>query len=80
MLKIKLSRAGKKGFSHYRIVVAEGKSKRGGRCVADLGYYSSQTRPPQLRLDRNGLKLWLKRGARPTATLNRLIKKDVTTA
>ncbi len=39
MLKIKLSRTGKKNERHYRIVVAENKSKLTGTNVASLGHF-----------------------------------------
>jgi small subunit ribosomal protein S16 len=74
MLKIKLSRFGKKGESHYRIVVAEKRSKRDGRFVALLGYYSPQTDPATVKVDRKLLDYWLSKGAQLTPTLRSLIK------
>lgn len=76
MLKIKLSRVGKKGASHYRIVVAERRSKRDGQFVAQLGIYSPQTNPAVIKLNRPALEAWLNKGARLTPTVARLIAKQ----
>ncbi len=71
MLKIKLSIRGKKHQRTYRIVVAEAKSKSGGKFVDDLGFYTPQTKTLQLNRDR--LNDWLKKGAQSTLGLNRLL-------
>lgn len=76
MIKIKLSRLGKKGFSHYRIVVAERRSARDGKFIDNLGYYSPMTEPNLIKLDRKKLEYWLKKGAQPTDTVKMLIKKN----
>jgi len=71
MLKIKLSIRGKKHQRTYRIVVAEAKSKSGGKFVDDLGFYTPQTKT--LQLNRDKLNEWLKKGAQSTLGLNRLL-------
>ncbi len=76
MLKIKLTRTGKKGASHYRIIVAEKRSKRDGRFVAELGYYSPLTDPATVKIDRKQLDYWLSKGAQPTPTLKNLLNKN----
>ena len=74
MLKIKLQRIGKSGESHYRIVVAERRSKRDGKFVAQLGFYSPQTQPATIKVDQKLLAEWLSKGAQPTPTLKLLLK------
>jgi small subunit ribosomal protein S16 len=76
MLKIKLSRVGKKGFAEYRIVVAEARSKRDGRPVESLGHYQPRTNPPTVKLNQKKLQYWLERGAQPTKVVRNLIKKN----
>ncbi len=76
MLKIKLTRIGKTGESHYRIVVAERRSKRDGKFIDELGYYSPQTEPATIKVDRQKLQAWLKKGAQPTQTLKLLLKNN----
>lgn len=76
MLKIKLSPTGKKNARHYRIVVAEKKSKLTGRQVDILGHYhplTPKTQPDRCVIDTQKLQHWLAQGAQPTARLRRLI-------
>ncbi|OIN89547.1 30S ribosomal protein S16 [Candidatus Beckwithbacteria bacterium CG22_combo_CG10-13_8_21_14_all_01_47_9] len=74
MLRIKLQRIGKSGESHYRIVVAERRSKRDGKFVAQLGFYSPQTQPATIKVNQKLLAEWLAKGAQPTPTLKLLLK------
>jgi small subunit ribosomal protein S16 len=78
MLKVKLSRTGKRGQPHYRIVVAEAKSKRDGKVVANLGYYDPLTEDGAVSLDEKQYQYWLGVGARPTSTVRNLAKKAET--
>ncbi|MBU2051910.1 MAG: 30S ribosomal protein S16 [Patescibacteria group bacterium] len=75
MLKIKLTRLGKSGVSHFRIVVAEQRSKRDGKFIAQLGYYSPQTEPATVKINTKLLQTWLDKGAQLTPTLKLLLKK-----
>ena len=75
MLKIKLSRTGKRGYATYNIVIAEAKSKRDGRYTDLLGTYNPNLKPKEVKLDQKKLKAWLSKGAQPTITVRRLIKK-----
>lgn len=74
MLKLKLSRTGKKGYATYKIVVIERRSKRDGKYLEAIGSYNPNTHPHTLKLDRQRLNYWLSHGVQPTATVNRLIK------
>ncbi|OGV91700.1 30S ribosomal protein S16 [Microgenomates group bacterium RIFCSPLOWO2_01_FULL_46_13] len=75
MLKIKLSRTGKRNEPHYRIVVAEARSKNQGRVVAALGHYNPRTNPSTLVIDKIQYQKWLAVGAQPTASVHKLISK-----
>ncbi len=74
MLKIKLSRTGKKGYASYRIVVNEARTKRDGKYLELLGHYDPNTKPKTIKLDKKRLNHWLSKGAQPTQTVRRLIK------
>lgn len=76
MLKIKLSRTGKKNQPSYRIVIAEAKSKRDGKCVEVLGFYNPLTKPPTIKFNQKRLKYWLDCGAQPTKTVRALTLKN----
>lgn len=81
MLKIKLSRTGKKNQPSYRIVVAERRSKRDGQYVALLGTYNPLTSPSTINLDTKAYDAWISKGAQPTETVRSIrTKADTNTA
>ncbi len=69
MLKIKLTRLGKKSEPRYRIVVNECRDKRDGQYVAQIGLYHAAETPKKLELDLAAYEEWLKKGAKPTPTV-----------
>ncbi len=69
MLKIKLTRLGKKKEPRYRIVVNEARDKRDGEYVALLGHYQPTLQPKVLELDLAAYEEWLAKGAKPTETV-----------
>lgn len=75
MLKLKLTRTGKKNYATYKIIAAEARSKRDGKYLELLGTYNPNTEPKGLTLNLKRLEYWLKQGAQPTLTVKRLIKK-----
>ncbi len=74
-LKIRLSRFGTKNEPHYRVVVAEARSRRDGDAVEQLGAYNPRSKgnPLSIKLDR--VDYWISKGAKPTDTLNAMIKR-----
>ena len=74
-LKIKLARIGATHNPVYRVVVAEGRSRRDGRFVEILGTYSPKQRSGQLKLNVERADYWVSQGAIPTDTSRSLIKK-----
>ena len=75
MLKIKLSRTGAPKKAKYRMVVAEARSPRDGRSVDILGHFDPMTDPETLVIDKDRAQGWLDKGAKPTETVARLLKK-----
>jgi len=73
--KIRLRRAGAKKAPFYRIVVADSRSPRDGRCIAEIGYYNPMTDPVQVKIDAEAAKAWMAQGAKPTDTVRDLLKK-----
>jgi len=76
MLKIKLSRTGKRNQPSYRIIIAEARSKRDGKCLDSLGFYNPLTKPMTVKIDQQKLKHWLSCGAQPTETVSKIIKME----
>jgi small subunit ribosomal protein S16 len=75
-VKFRLSRHGSKKKPFYRIVVADSRSPRDGAFIERVGSYDPLTDPAQISLDRDKVKDWYKKGARPTRTVENLFKKE----
>jgi small subunit ribosomal protein S16 len=73
MLKIRLTRLGKKHDPHYRIIVTEARSKRDGKAIEYLGHYDPRSK--ELKLDIDRAKYWLSVGAKPTETVHSMLAK-----
>ncbi len=73
-VKIRLKRIGKKKHPIYRVVVADARSPRDGRNIAEVGFYDPNQDPVEVRFDEDEVKSWLNKGAQPTDTVARLLK------
>ena len=74
-LVIRLRRHGAKKKPFYRIVVADSRSPRDGRFVAQVGTYDPAFDPPKVTVRHESIERWLKSGARPTQTVAQLLKR-----
>lgn len=79
MLKIKLTRIGKKAQPQYHVVVVEDKTNSGTRSVEQIGYYNPLSTPKEFRLDVKKYDSWMAKGARPTDTVRSLAIKSAKT-
>lgn len=75
-VKFRLSRHGSKKKPFYRIVVADSRSPRDGAFIERVGSYDPLKEPAEISLDKDKVKDWYKRGARPTRTVENLFKKQ----
>ena len=73
-VKIRLRRMGQKKAPFYRIVVADSRSPRDGRCIAEIGTYDPNTEPSSFKLDEEAAKKWIANGAQPTEVVNKIFK------
>lgn len=73
MVKIRLFRMGKRGAPFYRIVVADARAPRNGKYIEKLGWYDPRGKELQLNLGK--AKEWMKKGAQPTPTVTKLMKR-----
>lgn len=80
MLRIRLSRGGKKKQPHYRVVVANVQSKRDGRIVERIGHYNPLTDPSTYKISEDRALYWLSVGAQPSDAVRRLLDKQGTIA
>ena len=76
MVKIRLRRMGAKKNPYYRIVVADSRSPRDGRCIEEIGTYDPLTNPATVTVDAEKAQAWIKNGAQPTETVRGLFKKN----
>lgn len=75
MLKVKLTRTGKKNQAHFRIVVNEARDKRDGSYVEKLGHYAPAQIPKLLEINIERFDYWISKGAQPTDTVASLVKR-----
>jgi len=74
-VKIRLRRMGAKKNPFYRIIVADERSPRDGRFIAELGTYDPNQEPAAFKVDEEEAKKWLSNGAQPTDIVGKLFKK-----
>ena len=76
MVKIRLRRMGAKKNPFYRIVVADSRFPRDGRCIEEIGTYDPMAEPTQVKISKDRALEWIKNGAQPTDTVKTLLKKE----
>ena len=74
MVKIRLRRMGAKKAPYYRIVVADSRSPRDGRCIEEIGTYNPLTQPATITVDAEKAHNWIKNCAQPPDTVRGLLK------
>ena len=76
MLAIRLARFGAKKKPTYRVVVIDKERARNSRSVEVVGHYNPIAKPAQVELNRERIEHWIKMGAQPSDTVNRLLKSS----
>ena len=74
-VKMRLRRMGQKKAPFYRIVVADSRSPRDGKCIEEVGTYDPTVEPSAVKFDEELTKKWLANGAQPTEVVAKLLKK-----
>ncbi len=73
-VKLRLMRMGKKKQPTYRVVAADARSPRNGRFIEILGTYEPRAEPSVVKIDADKAVAWLRKGAQPTETVEKLLK------
>ncbi|MFG2297269.1 30S ribosomal protein S16 [Streptomyces sp. NPDC048603] len=73
-VKIKLKRLGKIRQPHYRVVVADSRTRRDGRAIEEIGLYHPTYNPSRIEIDSERAQYWLSVGAQPTEPVLALLK------
>ncbi len=78
-VKIRLRRVGKKKQPYYRIVVIDIRNPRDGRFIETIGYYHplAKNDNEKIKISKEKLDEWLKKGAKPSETMKNLIKSII---
>ena len=74
-VKIRLKRLGKIRSPHYRIVVADARTKRDGRAIEEIGLYHPKNDPSFIEVKSERAQYWLSVGAQPTEAVVALFKR-----
>ena len=74
-VKIRLKRMGANKKPFYRVVVADSRTSRDGKCIDELGYYNPMVDPAEIKIDAEKAKKLIGNGAQPTDTARALLKK-----
>ncbi|KAI9227475.1 MAG: 30S ribosomal protein S16 [Piptocephalis tieghemiana] len=77
-VRIRLQRTGVKNNPAYRIVAANARTKRDGKCLERLGSYNpvpDQTGTKHIQWNTERVQYWLSVGAQPSETMSRLLSK-----
>jgi small subunit ribosomal protein S16 len=75
-VRFRLSRYGAKKKPYYRIVVADSRSPRDGRFIEFVGSYDPLKNPAEIILDKEKIKVWYQKGAKPTSTVHSLFERE----
>ena len=73
-VKIRLKRLGKVRAPHYRIVVADSRTKRDGRVIEEIGRYIPTENPSFIEVNSERARYWLGVGAQPTEQVEAILK------
>ena len=74
-VRIRMKRIGAKNQPAFRIVVADARSPRDGKCLEEIGTYQPLRKGDNVRLDLARAQYWLGKGAQPSETVASFIKK-----
>jgi len=75
-----MKRVGTKNTPVFRIVVADSRSPRDGKCIEEIGTYQPLKKGDNFTLNLDRAKYWVSKGAQPSDTVASFIKKAAQTA
>ena len=75
MVKLRMRRTGCTNHAVYRIVAADERSPRDGKFLEILGWYDTQIKDENFKLDVERVDYWLSKGAKPSTTVASLIRR-----
>ena len=78
MVKIRLSRRGKKNSAFFHIVAVDANKKRDGAVLAKIGTYDPKIAKDSEKVKYNAelFKSWIAKGAQPSETVVQILKSS----
>lgn len=73
-VKLRLMRMGKKKQPTYRVVAADSRAARNGGFIEIVGTYQPRQEPSAIKIDDEKALKWLRNGAKPTETVEKLLR------
>ncbi|WP_028464139.1 30S ribosomal protein S16 [Nesterenkonia alba] len=73
-VKIRLKRFGKIRSPHYRVIVADSRTKRDGKAIEEIGKYHPTEEPSLIDINSERAQYWLSVGAQPSEQVLALLK------
>ncbi len=74
MVKLRLTRLGRKNQPVYRVVAIDSRKQRDGKFIEQIGTYDVMSK--KIKFDFEKALYWLKVGAKPSETVKSLLKKE----
>ena len=75
MLRIRLSRVGKRKQPAYRVVVIDQRKARNSAYVEVVGHYDPRRQPAAIDLKADRVQYWLGKGAQPSDTVRSFLRR-----
>jgi small subunit ribosomal protein S16 len=78
MVRIRLTRCGRRNQPYWRIGAFDSRTRRDGRPIEYLGSYDphQEADEDKVSIDRERVEHWLSQGAQPTETVASLLRKQ----
>ncbi len=73
-VKIRLKRMGKVRQPYYRVVVVDGRKKRDGKVIEEIGKYHPKEEPSFIEVTSDRAQYWLGVGAQPSEAVAAILK------
>jgi small subunit ribosomal protein S16 len=70
-----MKRIGAKNTPVFRIVVADGRSPRDGKCIEEIGTYQPLKKDSNFTLNLDRVQHWISKGAQPSDTVASFIRR-----
>jgi small subunit ribosomal protein S16 len=78
MLVIRMRRVGSKKKPYFRVVVTEARAARESSFIENVGTYHPRSKPAKVEINKERVKHWLTKGAKPSDSVRTLLSKHLT--